>query len=67
MVYFHSGDFAAGSADELDGGRLAARNDVIVVSVAYRLGALGFLAHPDMLTAEEGKEASRVREGGAGV
>lgn len=60
MVYFHGGDFAAGSPDEVDGGRLAARNDVIVVSVAYRLGALGFLAHPDMLT-------SRVREGEAGV
>lgn len=61
MVYFHGGGFAAGAADEVDGRRLAADNNVVVVSVAYRLGALGFLAHPDMLKEEKDKEGGAVR------
>lgn len=61
MVYFHGGGFAAGAADEVDGRRLAADNNVVVVSVAYRLGALGFLAHPDMLKEEKEKEGGAVR------
>lgn len=58
MVYLHGGGFAAGAADAVDGRRLAAENNVIIVSVPYRLGALGFLAHPDML-GEERKEEVR--------
>lgn len=54
MVYLHGGDFAVGSADEVDGRRLAQSNNVILVSVPYRVGALGFLAHPDMLKEEDG-------------
>jgi len=48
MVWFHGGALMTGSAHQpfYDGTKLAA-NGVVVVGVNYRLGALGFLAHPD--------------------
>ena len=36
-----------------DGSRLATNGDVVVVTLNYRLGALGFLAHPGMLADSE--------------
>jgi para-nitrobenzyl esterase len=45
MVWFHGGGFTAGSANPYDGSALAGRG-VVVVTVNYRLGAFGFLAHP---------------------
>jgi len=42
MVWFHGGGLAFGSANEYDGTNLAVRNDVVVVTVGYRLGLLGF-------------------------
>lgn len=53
MVYFHGGAYSTGSVtDPLnDGAALAARGDVVVVTVNHRLNALGFLyvpeRHPD--------------------
>ena len=46
MVFIHGGSFLAGSgADPLyDGAYLAANQGIVVVSINYRLGALGFLA-----------------------
>ena len=46
MVWIHGGAFINGSGGVYDSRRLAARGDIIVVTVNYRLGALGFLAHP---------------------
>ncbi|MGQ9410116.1 carboxylesterase/lipase family protein [Mycolicibacterium gilvum] len=46
MVWIHGGSFVAGSSGVYDSRRLVARGDIIVVTVNYRLGALGFLAHP---------------------
>ncbi len=58
MVWIHGGGFVAGHGAEprYDGGRLAQRG-IIVVTMNYRLGALGFLAHPD-LSAENPQAAS---------
>jgi para-nitrobenzyl esterase len=42
MVWFHGGGLAFGSANEYDGTNLAVDNDVVVVTVGYRLGLLGF-------------------------
>ncbi|WP_406492953.1 carboxylesterase family protein [Streptomyces sp. NBC_00846] len=45
MVWFHGGGFSSGAGlmDWYDGGALATEGDVVVVSVNYRLGALGYL------------------------
>jgi len=47
MVFIHGGDFVTGTANDplLDGSRLAL-GGLIVVTVNYRLGALGWLTHP---------------------
>ncbi len=48
MVWVHGGSFLSGSgAGSLyRGGMLAREGDVVVVTINYRLGLLGFLAHP---------------------
>ena len=53
MVFIHGGAFIHGSSNQ-DGydGRAIASTGTVVVSLNYRLGALGFLAHP-ALTAED--------------
>ena len=49
MVWLHGGGFVAGSGATVptDGSRLAARQDVVVVSLNHRLGLFGYLAFPD--------------------
>ena len=46
IVYLHGGGLAFGAGDLFGGRSLATRGDVVVVTVNYRLGALGFLDHP---------------------
>jgi para-nitrobenzyl esterase len=46
MVWIHGGAFQNGSAENYDPTKLLAAGDVIVVTINYRLGVLGFLAHP---------------------
>jgi para-nitrobenzyl esterase len=55
MVWIYGGGFVGGqtSVQAYDGTRLAEKG-VVLVSVAYRLGVFGFLAHPD-LSRESGK------------
>ena len=45
MVWIHGGGFVGGESDDYDPSGLVAHG-VIVVTINYRLGALGFLAHP---------------------
>jgi para-nitrobenzyl esterase len=55
MVWIHGGRFNSGttSSPTFDGTRFAEQG-VVLVSVAYRLGVFGFLAHPQ-LSRESGK------------
>jgi para-nitrobenzyl esterase len=46
IVWLHGGSFKDGGGHLYPAERLATRGDVVVVTVNYRLGALGFLAHP---------------------
>jgi len=56
MVWFHGGALLVGESDDYDPVRLVAKG-VVVVTVNYRLGVLGFLAHP-AFTAESPDHAS---------
>jgi para-nitrobenzyl esterase len=53
MVWIYGGGFSLGttSVSQYNGAKLASKG-VVLVSVAYRVGELGFLAHPE-LTAEQ--------------
>src|SRR5262249_50882289 len=54
MVWIYGGGFAlGGTSTSLYDGTNLAKKGVVVVSVAYRLGALGFMPHPQ-LTSEQG-------------
>jgi para-nitrobenzyl esterase len=44
MVWIHGGAFTVGSGSAYDGSVLAAKYGMVVVTMNYRLGALGFLA-----------------------
>ena len=46
MVWIHGGGFLNGSSDIYNSRLLATRGDIVIVTINYRLGALGFLAHP---------------------
>lgn len=55
MVFIHGGGNQQGSASEIAGGtyiysgkNLSQRGDVVVVTIQYRLGPLGFLVHPGL-------------------
>ena len=58
MVWVHGGSnlFGEGASSVYDGSKLA-RRGVVVVTINYRLGALGFMAHP-ALSAESPVHAS---------
>jgi len=45
LVWIHGGGFTEDGARNYDGSKLAA-DGTVVVTINYRLGALGFLAHP---------------------
>lgn len=46
MMWIHGGSNVWGRAAQYDGATLATKQNVIVVVVQYRLGVLGWLAHP---------------------
>ena len=50
MVWIHGGANRGGWSFEpnYQGARLAARGDVVVVTIAYRLGVFGFFGHPEL-------------------
>ncbi|TCO65396.1 carboxylesterase/lipase family protein [Actinocrispum wychmicini] len=48
MVWVHGGGFTSGNGSMYDATKLVTQGDVIVVTVNYRLGPLGFLATPGL-------------------
>ena len=58
LVWIHGGGFVAGApAEKIYHGEWLAKKGVVVVSIAYRLGVFGFLAHPE-LSAESPQHVS---------
>lgn len=58
LVWIYGGGFSSGgSAVPIYDGEALAKKGIVVVSINYRVGPFGFLAHPD-LTKESGKQAS---------
>ncbi len=60
MVWLHGGAWRTGRGDAAgtNGATLAAHGDVVVVTVNYHLGALGWLAHPDLRDGDTGAFAN---------
>lgn len=49
LVWIYGGGFAGGStSDPVHTGEKLAKKGVVLVSIAYRVGQLGFLAHPEL-------------------
>nr|XP_045612917.1 neuroligin-like protein glit-1 isoform X1 [Procambarus clarkii] len=48
MFYIHGGDLDHGASNQFPGHMLAAWGEVVVVTINYRLGALGFLSTGDV-------------------
>jgi para-nitrobenzyl esterase len=49
MVWIHGGAFLSGSGADYDMSTLSQKGRAVVVSINYRLGAFGFLRHPEMV------------------
>jgi para-nitrobenzyl esterase len=60
MVWIHGGSLVTGGGDYFDPQRIIEQSDVIVVTINYRLGILGFFAHPAI-------DAERHRKGNYGL
>ncbi|GGF98201.1 carboxylic ester hydrolase [Paenibacillus albidus] len=52
FVFLHGGGNIAGSGRDFQGGRLACETNSIVLTVNYRLGAMGFFRHPALQTGD---------------
>jgi para-nitrobenzyl esterase len=48
MVWIHGGALVSGSGNDLDPSPLVKKGNVIVVTLNYRIGILGFFAHPSL-------------------
>ncbi len=57
LVWIHGGGLVQDGARNYDGTKLAA-DGVVVVTINYRLGALGFLAHPALASRSGGRPAT---------
>lgn len=55
MVWIHGGGLSSGSGSSpaYDGAPLASRGDAVIVTINYRLGALGYLPDPALATDDE--------------
>ena len=62
FVWIHGGALLGGSSKEAmyDGARLAAHG-IVVVSINYRLGVLGYLAHPELSAESPARHLGQLR------
>ncbi|GGR26770.1 carboxylesterase/lipase family protein [Deinococcus ruber] len=58
MAWIHGGSFVAGSSAGYSGAELARKNNVIVVTLNYRLGALGWLSLPALSAEAAGQSGN---------
>jgi para-nitrobenzyl esterase len=63
LVYVHGGGFNGGTASARDGAPLASSNDLIVVTINYRLGVFGWLS----LAGLDAEAANRFASGNYGL
>lgn len=56
MVWIHGGGNTVGASDHYRGAALAGRQDVVVVTINYRLGLLGWFTHPALRAAAANPE-----------
>lgn len=52
LLFVHGGGNMTGSSKEFPGDVLAANTNSIIISIEYRLGAMGFLHHPALQTGD---------------
>ena len=52
MVWIHGGGFISGSGRDFGGSAMVTRGGLVVVTINYRLGYLGFLAHAALSAAD---------------
>jgi len=64
MVWIHGGGNVVGLADFYDGGNLASQGEVVVVTLNYRLGPLGWFRHAAL---REGDGSAEGRSGNFGT
>jgi para-nitrobenzyl esterase len=62
MVWIHGGSWVYGTGANYDASKLALEGDVVVVTINYRLGPLGFLAQEDL-----SRDNGAVASGSAGL
>lgn len=55
LLFLHGGAYFSGSGSvPVYDGEMLARRGIVVVTINYRLGALGFMAHPELTAAQGG-------------
>ncbi|KAG2176131.1 hypothetical protein INT43_005364 [Umbelopsis isabellina] len=64
MVWYHGGSYYYGGSSQVEynGNNFASRESVVVVSVDYRLGVLGWLSTPDQIDSNEGSINQAMRD-----
>lgn len=62
LCWIHGGSYTTGSANDYNASIIAARGDVVVVAVNYRLGAFGFLDVSDLDASLAGSAANGIRD-----
>lgn len=58
MMWIHGGGYTVGWSGFYDGSRLASEQNVVVVTINYRLGPLGWFRHPALRAGADALDAS---------